>query len=131
MIEIAARLGGTCLPELTSLYSGMDVIELAIDLAMGKPVSLARPFREQPCAAKLIRAPQTGILKQAQFPVELLEDPRIVGIRWDRKPGDWVQAFKTGPDRIGEIVVIGETHREAEKLCDEIERQLDIRIEAS
>ncbi len=128
IIEIGARMGATCLPELTNIYSGLNIVEIAIELAMGEEPVLKEKDKKQPCAALLIRSQKNGTLEFVDIPKDLLEDPRLVAIRWDKNPGDKVKAFQTGPDRIGEIVVTSENWREAEKFCTEIENHLTIKV---
>jgi biotin carboxylase len=128
IIEIGARMGATCLPELTSIFSGIDVVDVAIEMALGNEPDLTGNEKRQPCAALLIRSQKTGILEIADLPKNLLDDSRLVSIRWDKKPGDKVNAFKTGPDRIGEIVVISDTSKEADKFCEELYGCLHIKV---
>ncbi len=129
IIEIGARMGATCLPELTMIYSGIDIVDVAIEMAMGHEVDLQHKDRKQPCAALLIRSPRTGKLETALTPQDLLHDPRLVAVRWDKKKGDKVREFKVGPDRIGEIVVISNRWQEAEEFCREIESRLVIKVD--
>ncbi|MBW1743658.1 MAG: ATP-grasp domain-containing protein [Deltaproteobacteria bacterium] len=128
IIEIAARMGATCLPELTTIYSGIYVVDIAIEMAMGHELYLQEREAKQPCAALLIRSPRTGRLEVADIPQDLLSDSRLVAIRWDKKKGDSVRAFKVGPDRIGEIVVISDSWREAEQFCGEVKSRLVIKV---
>jgi biotin carboxylase len=128
IIEIGARMGATCLPELTTIYSGIDMVGAAIDMAMGVEPTLKEKKEKQPCAALLIRSEKAGILEIAEYPNSVTGDKRIVDIRWDKKTGDKVSAFKSGPDRIGEIVVKGASKNEAEKLCNELYDGLNIKV---
>lgn len=117
IIEIGARMGSTCLPELTTIYSRIDVVDVAIEMAMGHELNLAEKEKKQPCAALLIRSPKDGRLKLAEVQHDSLSDPRLVAVRWDKKKGDKVREFKVGPDRISEIIVTADSCREAEEFC--------------
>jgi len=128
IIEIGARMGATCLPELTMIYSGIDVVDLAIDMAIGHKITFQEKKDKQPCAGLLIRSPKTGELELANVPQDIVTDPRLVAIRWDKKKGDKVREFKAGPDRIGEIVVISDSWQKAEQLCHEMDGQLVIKV---
>ncbi len=127
VLEIAARLGGTCLPELTSLFTGEDIVGAAIRLALGEKVRLG-PGRRQPCAARLIDPPVSGILRRFEVPQGFESHPQVVAIRWDVGPGARVRAFSTGPDRIGEILTIGESWQKAEDLCEKVRREIVLEI---
>lgn len=128
IIEIGARMGATCLPELTTIYSGIDVVDVAIEMAMGHKITLQETKKKQPCAGLLIRSPKTGILEVAEAPQDLIDNPKLVAIRWDKKAGDKVREFKVGPDRIGEIVVTSDSWQKAEQLCHEMDGQLVIKV---
>ena len=128
IIEIGARMGATCLLELTTIFSGIDVVDLAIDMAMGHKITFQEKKDKQPCAGLLIRSPKTGKLELTDVPQDIVADPRLVAIRWDKKKGDKVREFKAGPDRIGEIVVISDGWRAAEQFCCKAEGALIIRV---
>jgi len=78
-------MGATCLPELTTIYSGINIVDVAIEMAMGHELNLTEKAKKQPCAALLIRSSQTGKLEAAEVPQELQSDPGLVAVRWDRK----------------------------------------------
>lgn len=128
IIEIGARMGATCLPELTTIFTGIDVVDVAIEMAMGHKLNLKENNKKQPCAGLLIRSAKTGILEMADTPDELINEPNLIAIRWDKKKGDNVRKFEVGPDRIGEIVVISDSWHGAERLCKKIESSLFIKV---
>jgi len=128
VIEVGARMGSTCLHELTTIYSGINIVDVAIEMAMGHELNLSEKAKKQPCAALLLRSPQTGTLEAAEVPQELQSDPRLVAVRWDKKKGDKVREFKVGPDRIGEIVVKADSCLEAEEFCRCIEGRIVIKV---
>lgn len=102
--------------------------DFAIDMAMGHKITFQEKKDKQPCAGLLIRSPKTGRLELVDVPHDLVADPRLVAIRWDKKKGDKVRKFKTGPDRIGELVVISDCWQAAEQFCYKIEGALVIRV---
>ncbi len=130
VLEIAARLGGTCLPELTSIYAGEDIVGAAIRLALGEKIRLVHR-RRQPCAARIIDPPASGVVRRREVPEALSRHPRVVAIRWDVDPGAPVHAFSSGPDRIGEILTTGDSWQEAEALCEKIRREIVLEIDSA
>jgi hypothetical protein len=46
--------------------------------------------------------------------------PSLIELQIDVKAGDTVKAFEVGPDRIGHLVVNGDTAAEAEVLAQEL-----------
>ncbi len=129
VLEIAARLGGTCLPELTSIFTGEDIVGAAIRLALGEKVRLGN-HRQQPCAARIIDPPKSGWLRRFEVPPALARLPGVVAIRRDVEPGAHVHAFSSGPDRIGEILTTGKSWQEAEALCERIRREIVLEIDS-
>ena len=126
LVEIAGRSGGTGLSELNSVYYGFDLYEQIIRLALdstgeglhtGEGFPGADPSDEQPeftpCACTLLRSSRTGRLIR-QENRNTGEDPRLVEIVLDYKPGDMVKAFRVGPDRIGHAITKGKTLADAE-----------------
>lgn len=128
IIEIASRMGATCLAENISLYGGFDAYEFIIKLALGEDINLPDSLR-QANAALILRSKKTGKVKDIIFNKNILNNPNIIDISFDIKIGDKVNAFTVGPDRIGQIITIGNTQEEALKLAHMIEESIKIEIE--
>ena len=118
VLEIGGRSGATCLAELVSIYYGFDYYEKIIQTALGEEVSFApsaessaNPAGGIPNASMLLMSDKDGhIVSQTNSNAE---DPGIVDIQFDLKPGDEVHKFKVGPHRIGHVITKGETLDEA------------------
>lgn len=124
ILEIGARAGATCIPELVSIYQGYDYYEKMIRAALGERVSFKRnELESKACAAKLLYSEKSGVVKSIDYSeCEYLEE-----IIFDVREGDFVNKFRLGPHRIGHIVASGDTVKEAE---DKLERAEDsIRLE--
>ena len=110
MIELTGRVGATCLPELVALYYGVDYYEMIVKMAMGedpRPVFNARPASVTPNASRFIMAEADGILKELVNNNPQSDDIALMDIFV--KPGDAVRKFDDGKDRLGQVVVTGET----------------------
>jgi biotin carboxylase len=112
IIEIGARIGATCLPELTTYFTGIDWVAASIRAALGETPDLA-PTAARPVAAYILEAPADGILKGWTFPEELRNAPGLVEWEVSAAIGEEVNLFRKGTDRIGKIVAAGETLDEA------------------
>ena len=128
VLEIGGRSGATCLAELVSIYYGFDYYEKNIQTALGEEVSFApsaessaNPAGGIPNASMLLMSDKDGhIVSQTNSNAE---DPGIVDIQFDLKPGDEVHKFKVGPHRIGHVITKGETLDEAvDKLNGALEK---------
>ncbi|MBP5318159.1 MAG: ATP-grasp domain-containing protein, partial [Paludibacteraceae bacterium] len=109
VLEVGARSGATCLPELVSEHYGLNYYEILIRMALGE----ALPERFEPhgaAVAELLYSERQGRVQALPAPVS---HPALVCCGCDYGVGDTVPAFRTGPDRIGQIVVRGQTLEEA------------------
>ena len=127
VLEIGARMGATCCPELTEVYTGIDVTKECINMAMGHVPDFS-VRGHQPVAALLLRSPQTGTLKKIYVPNDVTEDPDLINISFDVREGDHVNSFVIGPDRIGHIIVKGDSYHDAERKAEQLENKIKIEV---
>ncbi len=132
VLEIAARMGGTSLPQLTTNYTGLDWIQIGIDLAFGQPdidMLSSTPIMRRPTASSLLTACKTGTIRSITVPEWVHSDPDVTHFVVEAQIGDNVNRFRIGPDRIGEIVTVGDTLAEAEEVVRRALLEIHINIE--
>jgi biotin carboxylase len=129
LLEIGARMGATCLPENISIYNRFDVYEYLVNLALGFNPKLDLSTDKQPNAALLLCSDKTGVVKEIIVPNLVYQNENLIDLTLDVSVGDRVSKFNVGPDRIGQIVTIGETESEAIKLARELSSQIVISVE--
>ena len=112
VIEVGARIGATCLPELTSYHTGTDWVGKAVQAALGERVTISRNI-QRPVAAYILQAPSDGVLHEWMAPSELLADPRLLEWEVTAESGLPVSILRKGTDRIGKVVTTGVDRREA------------------
>jgi len=127
IIEMGARMGATCIPECISVYTGMDVYEHVIALAMGEHRDITVSNR-QANAGLLLRSDKTGTVRLLDVPEDVLKHPDLIDLQWDISVGDQVCKFKVGPDRIGHILVKANTSQAGERLVECLASQLTITV---
>ncbi len=126
-LELAARAGATCLPELVSWHYGIDYYDLILASAM--EVSHDYNFREKnAAAAEIITSPSTGTYKGYQ-PFDTPFDD-VIDFSMDYAPGEKVKKFEVGPDRIGQVVVKGKSLEDAIKNLNHFKKELKLSIDA-
>lgn len=130
MIELTGRAGATCLPEMVCEYYGIDYYEMIVKMAVGedpRPVFESRKEPFTPNASRFVMAEKTGILKEFKD----LNTKRDDIVKFDIyvKPGDKVNKFDDGKDRLGQIVVKGKTVEQCFTRLDEITKNLYMVIE--
>lgn len=105
IIEVGARTGATCIPELMSIYCGWNFYEHMLKLALGE--SLPSPIIEgTPCMAQLLISERDGIL--CDWNESAAHCPGVVSLTVDYPRGAHVRRFHVGPDRLGHIIVKGQ-----------------------
>lgn len=117
VLEVGARMGATCLPETISIHGGFDAYSAAIRLALGVSAGVPSVPVGIPNASRLICSARSGTLAAITVPEQVRADPRIHRIRFYKNVGDQVSAFRSGPDRIGDLIAIADTAGEAEHLA--------------
>lgn len=105
VLEIGARAGATCLPELVSQYYGIDYYEYLLRNCVGEFVD----FPVKGSGASLVEtliSTTTGRVKS----IEIGEMPsEVVSYEIYPKEGDFVHTFRNAYDRIGTMVMRGES----------------------
>ena len=119
ILEIAARVGATCLPESVSILTGMNVFKQVIELALGLEPD-CNITMSQPNAALYIMSHRSGTLDGYFIPDWIRQHPDISRLTMYAKPGQKVRQFRSGPDRIGEVIVKGNSAQDAEKKAKQI-----------
>lgn len=126
IIEIGARIGATCLPELVYYHTGIDWVETTIKNTIGENVSLL-PIKDQPVAALILESPKDGIYKgyeiEDRFKEDILEYEVTVQI------GESINVLRKGTDRIGKLLAYGNTVQEAEQKVKNLRDSIIILVE--
>ena len=91
-------------------------------------MAAVRATREQPNASLLLRSDTSGIVQEVFVPEALSVHPAVIELQIDVKRGDRVKAFQVGPDRIGHLVVKGDTAAEAEAIAQELAGAIRVEV---
>lgn len=126
VLEIGARCGATMLAETVSLYYGFDYYEQMIRAALGEPADFSPKPGGKPNATMTLISEKDGILKRMVNGNEPNEN--IVEIHFDKQPGDMIRAFRLGIDRIGHVIVKGDSLEAAQRLLREVVSRVKIEI---
>ncbi len=128
VIEIGGRMGATGIPEMISLYTGWNIYDHVLDLALGQagplPAAVGRPN-----AVTLLRSDVTGTVAALEVPAWVSGHERLVKLSWDVQPGDQVRAFRVGPDRVGQLQASGSTALKAVRLAEEMRAAIRIVVQ--
>lgn len=121
VIELTGRIGANCLPELTSIYYGVDIYKMIVETAMGIDVSayfIENKKEPTPCYAKMLISEESGSLKEIINSNE--ENDNIYEITYFVEPGDKINKFTNSKDCIGQVIVKEDTLDNCEKFIGEV-----------
>ncbi|WP_074598597.1 ATP-grasp domain-containing protein [Sediminibacillus halophilus] len=119
VVEIGARIGATKLPEIVKYHSGVDLIELAIKLAIGEKINLPIA-KNKPVAVEML---YFNTRSEVEYDLEKIKDAiepynpleYVINI-----PDNWVTPLNSGVDVYGHVICTGETALDAEENCSEL-----------
>lgn len=128
IIEIGARIGATCLPELTSIHTGIDWVVYSM-LLLVEDINLDQiKLETNPCVARILFSNQTGTVRSIN-----IDNPGILNnvteFELTIKVGDRVHKLSKGTDRIGKIVLVGENLEMLEKISSNFLSNFNLEIE--
>lgn len=126
VIEITGRAGATCLPETVGLYYGINyyeaIVRLALDMEPEKLFDRAHPGKAS--LSKILTSDRSGTVKAIRNENAPAED--IVDLSFNIQPGDYVNQYRNGRDRIGQIILAGKELQDCEDRLDEILSKINI-----
>lgn len=116
ILEIGARIGATCLPELVKHHTGIDWVEQAILNSISEETNL-KANKKVPVTAFIIEAHKDGVLEGYTFPEASLRDDKLLECEITASIGEIVNKLRKGTDRVGKVIYKGENVDESIKLC--------------
>ncbi len=121
IIEATARAGATCLAELTGIRFGVDYYEMIVRLAVGQRVApYFQNMERTAVCVRLLEAEGTGTVRKITAPAPNGEN--LVELSFNIREGDKVRRMENGRDRIGQVIVKGNTLKECQSaLCKVLE----------
>ena len=123
LIELTGRAGATALPELVSIYYGLDYYKMIAILAMGGDAEqffAGREDRHVANASRMLLSEQDGVIRKLSFDFDPEADEDIYDFSFIVKEGDTVSRFTTARDRIGQVIVKGRTYEACEEKIQRI-----------
>ena len=130
ILEMAARPGGDCLPDLCIAAWGYDPIREACRVALGQRPELPDLGNPEPVAALHLMAERDGVIARIDFS-RLLAHPRVLQIEPYHEVGDAIRCWDGSyDDRIlAACVVRCDDPSELPDLVDALGRRIDLDLE--
>ncbi len=112
IVELGARMGGDFITsDLVPLSTGLDMIWLMVEIALGKKPVIDQP-QKRGAAIRYFMAPE-GKLRAVYHLDEARRQPGVEKIDVTVSPGDEITAIRSSGDRIGQVITSGETIQQA------------------
>jgi biotin carboxylase len=113
VVELAARLGGGHDAELVEVVTGVRLNDLALDFALGEPVSVesTQALHGGGCVLFLV-APE-GVLRDVEGREAAHAVDGVVDVRIYREPGFRFGPLLRGSDRAGAVIAVGDSRDDA------------------
>ena len=127
IIEVGARAGATCLPELVSLRYNCNYYEMIVRNALGEAINIPRET-DVAVAAMILCPSNEGRISAIENLPEIDESVRSLTL--DYSPGETIRRFAVGPDRVGQIVVSNNKLGVAESILMEKINSIRLRLDS-
>lgn len=136
IIEAAGRCGATGIPEVISAYTGRNYYGCILDNALGLPVAPFDCSDGHPAASLLLYSARGGILKEIRYRFAGRDycnaDADVPGrgrVELSFAPGDDIDAFRNGTDRIGMAVFTEDTPADIQRAVAAFRESLSVTVE--
>ena len=127
-IEAGARSGGNGMTELIRAVYGVDVLDAAIRVALGEPVALApRPPRTV-AMLHVLQAAEAGVLASVEGLELPARHPALAHVELLRGVGSAVQPYTQAANKLGYVVVVGDSPAAAEESLAEVLDAIELRV---
>jgi biotin carboxylase len=132
VIEIAARLsGGNFCYDKVPWSTGVDIVDILVDMAVGNPIDPARfvPTRNLATSQRYF-FPAGGTIKQIVGVGAAQTAPHIRKMDIWAEPGQAISAAENHPSRVGYVIACAPTLEEAVTAAEAAVARVEFRMEA-
>ena len=132
VIEIAARLsGGNFCYDKVPWSTGVDIVDILVDMAVGNPVDPARftPTRNLATSQRYF-FPAAGTIRQIDGLSTAKTLPHVRKVDVWAKPGEKVAAAENHPSRVGYVISCAPTREEAVAAAQAAVARVQFQVEA-
>ena len=129
IIEATGRAGATCITDTVSIYYGIDYFEAIVRVALGMDVTdlfQRKDVPKTPSVTRLLSAKENGIVESIQIPEKLPEG--VVDLSFNIRKGSQVQPMENGRDRIGQLIIRGESLEQCYEQMEGVLSQIHLEI---
>ncbi len=129
VIELSGRAGATALPELVSIYYGIDYYKMIVLVAMGENPKVEFGKRHKPYVANLsqmLLSEKAGVVKKITN--QTTDISEVYEVYFSVKEGDKVRKFSNAGDRLGQVIVEAASLEECRMTMDHVLKNIKIEV---
>lgn len=130
ILELTGRAGANCLPELLSIYLGIDYYELIIRLALGDSISnldVDSQWEDSILMSRMLISSNMGYFKALK---SLYKGNEILFEQYFIKQGDLINTFRSSSDCIGQIVIRANSYNDGCRILNRFQSGISIEVES-
>ena len=113
VLEVGARMGGGSIRQVVELATGVDLLELTLELARGRRPEIAPPPTDRAAASRSWFPDRPCVVRDISRADELLDLPGIVAVNRWTSAGDVYRLPPDGYREIFGVVAVGDTPEQA------------------
>ena len=126
VLEVNARAGATCLPELVSEYYRFDYNQYLLKMSLGEKEVFPQK-KGSPCGNLLYCPKKSGSFNSVR--IKNRDQYQIIEEVIDYAKGDQIKKFEVALDRVGHVIIKGKSVQEVIKKLDQLIIDINIVIE--
>lgn len=129
ILELGPRNGGSYIPQLIQIATGVDLLEYTILAALGEDCSSLHMAETTCCVSNYkIMSHETGIFKRIVFDPEF-EQKNLVCVYCTCKKGDEVKPYKNTSNSLGELIFMADSLEEMMNMTSDVEKFYHVEVE--
>ena len=114
VVELAARLGGDFITsKLVPLSTGVDMVGASVELAAGMKPDISPKWRKGAAIHFLQAGEGAGVIRNVFVPEEARRKKGVEEIVLYKKAGEEVHGTRSSNDRLGHVITVADTPKEA------------------
>lgn len=129
VLELTGRIGANCLPELVSIYFGIDYYKMTVAAALGvDPEEIWNSRKAGQCGVSkmIVSSDREGILDHITYTGVRSDD--IHDMTFFVRPGSEVRRFNNSSDCLAQVVISGNSVRGCIDRANEVASMIEIKL---
>ena len=128
ILELGARSGGSLIPQVTALATGVDMVPYVIKAALGEDCSDLKMAPVKGCWSNYMsHANETGRYAGIEYDEEF-KKKHLVDFVTDFKEGDPVHKYRDAQDCTGELILKYDNPEQMDEVIENMDRYVHIRV---